>query len=60
MLRMNLNEVDTWAKLFAPTLRGYSWTEDLIRREERAVRIDIAVTVEFLLPRTSFLRFLRN
>ena len=57
---MNLNEVDTWAKLFDPTLRGYSWMEDLIRREVRAARIDIAVAVELLLPRTSFLRFLRN
>ena len=60
MLWMNLNEVDTWAKLFDPTLRGYSWTEDLIRREERATCIDIAVAVELLLSRTSFLRFLRN
>lgn len=56
MPRMSLNEADTRAKLVTPALHSRGWTEDLIRCEERAGRIDIAVAVEFLLPRTSFLR----
>ena len=60
MPRMCLNEADTRAKLITPALHSRGWTEDLIRREERAPPIDIAVAVEFLLPWTSFLRLLRN
>lgn len=60
MPRMKLNEADTWAKLTTPALHRRNWTEDLIRCEEGAARIDIAVAVEFLFPRTSFLRLLRN
>ena len=47
MPRMKLNGADTWAKLTTPALHRRNWMEDLIRREERAAPIDIAVTVEF-------------
>ena len=60
MPQMNLNEADPRAKLIDPTLHSRGWMEDLIRREERTARIDIAMAVEFLLPRTFFLRHLRN
>ena len=39
---MSLNEADTRAKLITPALHSRGWTEDLIRREERAAPIDIA------------------
>ena len=42
MPRMSLNEADTRAKLITPALHSRGWTEDLIRREERAAPIDIA------------------
>ena len=38
---MSLNEADTRAKLITPALHSRGWTEDLIRREERAAPIDI-------------------
>ena len=38
---MSLNEADTRAKLVTPALHSRGWTEDLIRREERAAPIDI-------------------
>lgn len=38
---MSLNEADTRAKLIDPALHSRGWTEDLIRREERAAPIDI-------------------
>ena len=38
---MCLNEADTRAKLITPALHSRGWTEDLIRREERAAPIDI-------------------
>ena len=60
MPRMSLNEADTRAKLITPALHSRGWTEDLIRREERAAPIDIAVAVELLLSRVSFLRLWRN
>lgn len=38
---MSLNESDTRAKLIDPALHGCGWTEDLIKREETAMPIDI-------------------
>ena len=38
---MPLNEADTRAKLIDPALHKCGWTEDLIRREETAVTVEI-------------------
>jgi type I restriction enzyme R subunit len=38
---MSLNEADTRAKLIDPALHSCGWTEDLIKREETAMPIDI-------------------
>jgi len=38
---MPLSEADTRAKLIDPALHARGWTEDLIRREERAGAVEI-------------------